>query len=537
MITRRNVLIGGASIPLLTFLGMMEARADTPKDVLVVAMPLDNLTSLDPHESFEGTGSELCSNIYQRLVAPNRQDPSKLDPILAESWEADADGKVFTFKIRQDAKFATGNPVTAEDVAFSLHRVVSMSKGPAFIINQFGYDADNVQKMIVAEDPTTLKITTGRPVAIAFLLYCLSHTAGSIVEKKVALEKQINDKDGKPDWGNEFMRKNSAGSGSFKLISWKPSENLVLEVNPHGDYKGNIKRIMFLHVTDPATQLLMLEKGDVDVVRNLGTEQLQTVLAGDKFNVVETAMASTTIVSLNQKVEALRNPKVWQAIRWAIDYEGIQKNIVPLTYKVHQTFLPEGFPGAIPDMPYKQDLKKAKELLTEAGYPDGFDVSMDHYAVQPVPDIAQVIQANLAEIGIRLKLLSAENRQVLTKMRAREHEMALTAWASDYYDPHSEATAFVINEDNSDNPKNKPFCWRSSWQNEEMNKKAIAARDEKDPATRIKMYEELQRDHYVNSPFIFLLQRNLFAVTNKNVEGVYLGALSTSHSYKDVVKK
>ncbi|MFP3710800.1 ABC transporter substrate-binding protein, partial [Paraburkholderia sp. SIMBA_009] len=91
------------------------------------------------------------------------------------------------------------------------------------------------------------------------------------------------------------------------------------------------------------------------------------------------------------------------------------------------------------------DVEKAKALMAEAGLADGFEISMDHYSAQPYPDLAQAIQANLADIGIKVRLQSAENRQVLTKMRAREHQMALSAWGTDYFDPHSNADVFNIN--------------------------------------------------------------------------------------------
>src|SRR5690606_8056605 len=108
-------------------------------DILVVAQQLDNMTSLDPHESFEAVGSEVCNNMYQRLVRPSYENPDQVEGGVASSWEADGDGKVFTFKINQDARFASGAPITAEDAAFSLQRAIKMNKGPAFIISQFGF--------------------------------------------------------------------------------------------------------------------------------------------------------------------------------------------------------------------------------------------------------------------------------------------------------------------------------------------------------------------------------------------------------------
>lgn len=530
MFNRRTFLVGSAAIPFFSYVTLLDAFADTPKDVLVVAQQLDNMTSLDPHEGFEGVGSEMGANIYQRLVRANPDKPTQLDGDLAESWTASEDGKSITFKLRKEAKFSSGNPVTAEDAAFSLQRAVIMNKTPAFIITQFGFDKDNVTNAIKATDPNTLVITLDKPTSPSFLLYCLSANVGSIVEKKAVMEKE---KDG--DWGNNWLRNNSAGSGFFSLRAWKPSESVMLDVNPNSLHKSQMKRILFRHIVDPSAQLLMLQKGDVDVARNLTTEQLRVLQNDTNFNLVTQGVATIVLISLNQKIPQLAKPEVWQAVKWALDYDGIQKNIVPLTHKVHQSFLPGGYPGAVMDTPFKRDVTKARELMKKAGFENGFEIAMDHYANQPYPDMAQAIQANLADIGIRVKLQAAENRAVLTKMRARQHEVALTAWGADYFDPHTNAEALCYNSDNSDDAKRRTFCWRSAYYSPEMNKAVETALNELDAEKRIALYDKLQRDHMDNSPFTILLQSVYTAACRKNVKGVRIGILSDG-TYEKVTK-
>lgn len=531
MISRRGFLAGAAAVPFLSYASILPAIGAGRQDILVVAQQLDNMTSLDPHESFEAVGSEICNNMYQRLVHPSLSNPDQVEGGVAVSWEADGEGKVFTFKIDPNAKFASGAQIMAEDAAFSLQRAIKMNKGPAFIIGQFGFTPENVEKSIVATDPSTLTLTVEQPTSLPFLLYCLSASVASIVEKKTVLENASGD-----DLGNGWLQKNSAGSGEWVLVSWKPSESIILNVNPYGAYKGNVKRILLRHVADPSSQLLMLQKGDVDIARNLTTEQLRILDGDENYNLVRKGVGGLMLMSLNQSVEVLAKPKVWEAIKWAVDYDGIQKNIVPLNYKVHQTLVPEGFPAALNENPFKKDIAKAKALLAEAGVPDGFSIKMDHYSAQPSPDIAQAIQASLAEIGIKVELLAAENRQVLTKMRAREHQMALTVWGSDYFDPNTNVDVFCNNPDNSDDAKTKPFAWRSHFQNEDFAKKSLAARDEQDPAKRVKMYEDLQREFMNNSPFIIMMQKFETAACRKDVTGMRLGVLSDSHSYAGIAK-
>ena len=126
------VLIAGAA-----------ALAATPKDTVVMAKQIDGIISLDPAESFEFAGSEVVGNIYERLISYDLKDVSKLKGELAESWSVGADGKTYTFKMRKGVKFASGNPVTAQDAAYSLQRAVIMNKTPGFILTQFGLSKDN----------------------------------------------------------------------------------------------------------------------------------------------------------------------------------------------------------------------------------------------------------------------------------------------------------------------------------------------------------------------------------------------------------
>jgi peptide/nickel transport system substrate-binding protein len=422
--------------------------------------------------------------------------------------------------------------VTADDVAFSLQRAIKMNKSPAFIINQFGFNAENVESRIVATDAKTVTLTTEKPTAISFLLFCLSANIAAIVEKKTVLANEANG-----DLGNAWLQKNSAGSGSFLLQAWKPSESVSLTLNEHGPYKGNLKRVVVRHVVDPSSQMLMLQKGDVDIARDLTSEQLKALQSDENVVLVRKQIASLVLISLNQSNPNLAKPQVWQAVKWALDYEGMQQNIVPLTHAVHQSMEPAGFPGTVDDTPFKKDVAKAKALMAEAGLADGFDITMDHYSAQPYPDLAQAIQANLGEIGIRVKLQSAENRQVLTKMRARQHEMALSAWGTDYFDPNSNAEVFCINKDNSDGAKKKPFAWRSSFKSDDFTAKAEAARDEKDPAKRLELYAALQRDFMQNSPFAVMFQTTKTAACRKNVEGFRLGALSEGNSYLETKRR
>jgi peptide/nickel transport system substrate-binding protein len=516
MLSRRTLLASAAATPFLSY----SALADTPKDVIVLGMQIDDLISLDPGEAFEFTGGEINSNAYQKLVIPDPSNPNVIKGDLAESWVTSEDGLTTTFTIRQGVKFVSGKPVTAEDAAFSLIRAVKLNKAPAFIINQFGFTKDNAEDKIKVTGPNTLALTLSEKVAPTFLLYCLSANVGSVVDKTTVMSHAV---DG--DFGNGWLKTNSAGSGAWAVRSWKASDNVIMEPNPNSAEKPKLKRVILRHIPDPSSQLLQLQKGDIDVARNLLSDQIKSVKDNPAYKISAAARSYIMYVAMNQNVPALAKPQVRQAIKWAIDYDGIQANITPTNYQVQQSFLPQGFPGALSDRPFKKDAAKAKALLAEAGFPNGFEITMDHSSVQPVADIAQAIQANLAEIGIKLTLLSGEQRAVITKTRVRQHQLAMVSWGSDYFDPHSNAETFNVNVDNTDAARSKTLAWRSSWQDKELSDMALANVRELDAKKRIAVYEQMQRMHHERSPFVMLLQSTEMAVMRKELTGFEIAPL------------
>ena len=146
------------------------AYAATPADVLVMVWQFDDIITLDPAEIFEFSGAEYAGNTYDRLIGFDVDDVSKIYGVVAESWQGAEDGQTYTFKIRKGIKFASGNPLTAEDVAFSLQRTVILDKSPAFILGQFGFTAENVREKIRALDENTVVLVTDQPYAPTFVL-------------------------------------------------------------------------------------------------------------------------------------------------------------------------------------------------------------------------------------------------------------------------------------------------------------------------------------------------------------------------------
>ncbi|HRX37593.1 MAG TPA: ABC transporter substrate-binding protein, partial [Aestuariivirga sp.] len=253
--TLKIALLAGALMALAP-----QAMAETPANTLVIAKNIDDMISLDPAEDYELTGIEVIANTYDRIMRFEPTDINTLVGGAAGSVTVSDDGKTFTFKMRPGMTFASGNPVTAKDAAFSLQRVIKLEKTPVFLLSQLGWTKDNVDQMVQAVDDSTLQITIAEDYAPSLVYALLSAGVGSVVDMKVAME---HEKDG--DLGYEWLKTNTAGSGAYVLKSWKPNESVVLEANPN--YRGGeakLKRVVLRHIPEPAAQRLAVEKGDVD---------------------------------------------------------------------------------------------------------------------------------------------------------------------------------------------------------------------------------------------------------------------------------
>jgi len=510
------------------------ALAATPKDTLVIATSIDDIVSIDPAEAFEFSGGDLLQNTYDRLV---ELDPKNLSagyvPGLAASWKVSEDGKTFTLTMREGIKFHSGNPFTAEDAAFSLRRVVLLEKTPSFILTQFGFKKDNVEQTIKATDAKTLVITTDKKYAESFVLNCLTATVGSIVDKKVAMQ---NEKNG--DFGYEWLKTNTAGTGAYALKSWKPNESYVLEAN--ADYwrgKPAMKRVFVRHISESASQRLLLEKGDIDVARNLSPEDVAAVSAMDGIKVAEDLRGRIMYLSLNQKKAPLNDPKVVEAVKWAVDYEGMTKTILKGQYTPHQAFLPLTYLGELKDRPYKLDIAKAKALLAEAGHASDIAIKINHRNDPQTMAIATALQGTLTQAGIKVELTAMTGKQSLGEYRAREHDAYLGAWGPDYPDPHTNADTFAHNPNNSDEAKlTGKLAWRNAWDIPEMTKATAAAVEEADTAKRAEMYRAIQREHQQKSPFVVMFQKIEQTGLRKGVEGLVTGSAVSSVHYWTVTK-
>ncbi len=496
--------------------------AETPKDTLVIAKTIDDIISLDPAEAYEFMGIEVIANTYDRIMRFEPTDITKLVPGMAESYTTSEDGKTFTFKMRGGQKFASGNPVTAADAVFSLQRVVKLDKTPAFLIGQLGWTKDNVDSMVKKVDDGSFTITIGENYSPSLVLALLSSVVGSVVDMKVAMEHEAAG-----DMGNAWLKTNSAGSGAYVLKSWKASESVSLEANPN--YRGgmaSLKRVIIKHVAEPAAQRLLIEKGDVDIARDMQPDQIAGIAGNKDIAVTTIPQAALYYVAMNMKTAEFQNPKVRQAMHHLIDYEGMANSFLKGKVKIHQAFWPSGFWASLDDNQYSYDPAKAKAMLAEAGVKDGIEFTLDTPNKAPFSTMAQSVQESMAKGGVKVTLVPAEEKAVLTKYRARGHQMLIENWGPDYMDPHTNADTFARNTDNSDAPKSKPLAWRNSWDIPELSKRTDMAVRERDADKRKQMYLDLQKDVMDQGPIMIMFQDTVQLATRANVKGYVMGSSS-----------
>jgi len=538
----RPLLAGAAFSLLLVSGGMAPAFAETPADTLVEAWAIDDTITLDPAESFELSPAEFIGNAYDMLVRLDINDTTKVKGGIADSWTVSDDGLTYTFKLKPGIKFASGNPITAEDVAWSFERVVKLDKSPAFILTQFGLTGDNVAEKAKAVDDGTFVFTVDKAYAPSFVLNCLTATVGAVLDKKLVMEHAEattpNDEyKYDTDFGYAWMKTHYAGSGPFSIRDWRANEIVVMERNEnyYGE-KPALARVIYRHVKESATQRLMLEAGDVDVARNLEPGDLEAVSKNPDLTTASAAKGTVYYISLNQKNEKLAKPEVREAFKYLVDYDAIGSTLLKGVGEVRQTYQAKGVLGALEENPYKFDVAKAKELLEKAGLKDGFSVTFDVRNTQPVTGIAESFQQTAAQAGVKIEIIPGDGKQTLTKYRARNHDLYIGQWGMDYWDPNSNAEAFTSNPDNGDDASLKTLAWRNAWDIPELTEQVKAALLERDSDKRAELYKKLQQEALETSPFVMLYQQIEVAGVRGNVKGYKLGPSFDSNPLAPISK-
>ena len=496
----------------VALLASVSAQAATPKDALVIAWNLDALITFDPAQIGEVNGNDIVSNVCDSLTRYDPKDVSRVIPSMAESWTTSPDGLTLTFKLRPNLKFPDGTTATAADAAWSMHRFVLLGYGNSANLTQWGFTKEAITEQVKAIDDTTLQIKLVKPYPPELLLSAAfaNNDAAMILEKSVG-EKNAKTVDGKSDYGSAFFKTNPVCVGQYRITKWDSNDVVVLERNEnYWGEKPHSRRVIIRHVPESGAERLLLEKGDIDVARLLKTEDLIALDHNPDIHVEQTQQHGFTYLALNSTDPILAKPLVREAFRYLIDYDGLGRTLLKFQGVPRASLVPLGAFGAMDakeGQPFKLDLEKAKALITEAGYPNGFSSKMILSANNISPDLAQHVASNAAKIGIKIELEQMADAQLFTRGRAREFQIQLVGWGAGYPDADSMISRHAVDPDARPEAKLAQYpSWRTAWFSQEINDKAEAARMERDPAKRIVMYHDIQAYMLHNGPMAYIFQ-------------------------------
>lgn len=468
---------------LIALLGATVGIQAQDEDVLVIGHS-EVTESYDLAHAFNPTSGIVHRATYDTLVTFPQADASSIEPNLATDWSVSDDGLTWTFNLRDDVTFANGDPLTADDVVFSFTRLQNVQSNPSFL-------ADNITA-IEAVDDNTVEITLGEP-SPSFLAEMVN-TAFSVANDTEVMDAGgTNAEDAaETDTAREIFDQTSAGTGPYILESWTPQEETVLVRNPN--YWGDepfFDRVIIVNIPEAATQKVALESGDIDLATDLTPDQLAGMESNENIEIFQGIDRWTHFVLMNRDPEIggpVADPMVARAIRLALDYEGYRQLWTGSTTPGSNMWV--GLQGAYgQDKAVKRDLETARQLLADAGYPDGFEIELSYpdftFGGINLSTNAQKIQSDLAEIGIDVSLRPGEVQVSLEEYRNGEQGFAYWFWGPDILDP-IDFLSFL--------PGGKVAEERTNWSDapQEILDLIAQARVESDTETRLDIFAQLQ---------------------------------------------
>lgn len=485
----------------LLSLSVMSAGAATFK----FALDADPV-SLDPHEQLSGGTLQMSHWLFDPLVRWTKD--YKFEPRLAERWEQ-VDDVTMRFHLRKDVKFHSGNMMTAKDVKWTLER---LQASPDFK-GIFGVFAG---ARVV--DDYTIDLMTKAPYGMflnaATYLFPMDSAYYS------GTDANGKDKAAVIKHGDSFASRNASGSGPFTLVSREQGVKVEFARNPaYWDKKspGNVDKMVMTPIKEGPTRVAALLSGDVDYIAPVPPTDIERVKSDSNSSLI--TMSGTRIITLqmNQERRAeFKDPRVRQAFVYAINQEGIVDKIMKGFATPAAQMSPKGYLGHNPALKPRFDLKKAQQLMKEAGYEKGFSITMTTPNNRYVNDekIAQAVAAMLAKINVKVDLKTMPKAQYWPEFDARSADVMMIGWHSDTEDsnnffeflaacPNKETGAGQYNSGNYCNPK--------------VDAMVQQANVETDSAKRAQIMQDIERIMYDEAAFIPLHWQDLAWGAKKNV--------------------
>ncbi|MBI1729068.1 ABC transporter substrate-binding protein [Candidatus Acetothermia bacterium] len=477
-----------------------------------------NLKTLDPGRSFELTSILSNKALYETLVTLAEDGNGDVIPQLAESWQISADGLTYTFKLKSGISFSSGNPLTANDVVFSIERF-QLLKGPASFL------ADTIDS-VTATDASTVAVHL-KQVDPALLSKLTVGNFGILDSKSLIANGGTDDVNAdKSDQAENFLNSHSAGTGPYLLVSTDLSTEIVLARN--ASYRlgqAPFAEYILRNIPDAAVQGLTLQKGDIDVALDITADQVATLKGDSNVQIVPASPLITIFLGFNKKPEIaggnVNQVLVEQAIRNALDYQGIDflggvGSITPAT------IIPVGINGAL-DASFApaRNLEQARTLLQQAGLPNGFQTTLEYpgsftFGGIDFDVLAQKVQADLAEVGIKVTLAPEQIDAFFTRLRAGQIPFFISFWTPDFLDALN-YTAFL---------PGGIYDGRTNWSAEsnsavyqQLKSQSTQVQITTDNAQRVELFKQIQLTLRDNGPLVSLIQPSLPVAASAKLKG------------------
>jgi len=489
-------------------------KIPTPADTLIYADDLTGVITFDPAECYTGANIVVADQCYEGLLDFTDGDLVNVKPRLAERWTVSSDGKVWTFYLKRGVKFAgSGNELTAKDVVYSFNRVVTLMESPAFMLAQLGITNTST----VALDDYTVQVTLDQKWAKAIVEQIFATWISYIVDSEVVKAHEV---DG--DWGNTWLDENTAGTGAYVMTTFESEAKVVLDLNEdHWKWSGEtkirdmpyIRQVIGLSVPEATSRLLMLEKGDVDIVTRLEPQQLELIEDNPEIQYIPgvpgyRVLCMMVLPEFRGEPNPLADNRVRKAIKYSIDYEGIVNDIYMGKYaKLLQTFIPSTVQGHLASTPYYRDVDLAKQLLTEAGYPNGITLNMIFQDSRDYRIIMEKLQADLKDAGIEIEVDVLSSAELRARRNDRDFQLRISGFGLDYVEPDACASAWCPATSLGSDAPIQLNAWREGWVNQTMANWLDEARSTLEWADRAPIYEKLQKAVLETGPYAFLVEK------------------------------
>jgi peptide/nickel transport system substrate-binding protein len=506
-------------LAILIVLGLVASACASPQPaapasggVIVVGLQAEPVT-LDAQQMSDYNSTRAGRNIFDALLH-FKDESTEVEPALAESWTISDDGLIYTFKLRQGVKFHDGTDFNADAVVFSYERQIDPNH-PFHDTGEFAYAdftfgmVDKIEKV----DDFTVRITLKEPFA-PFLANMAMHSA--TIVSPAAVEK----------YGRDFS-KNPVGTGPFKFTSWTPGVEIVLEKN--ADYWGGapkVDKVIYRPIIDDQARMNELEAGGVDFIVNIPPDDLARLKADERFTTVEQAGMHTWYIVFNCQMPPFDNVKVRQAANYAVDRSAIVDGILQKSGTLATGPLPPVLWSYTKDVTsYEFNTEKARQLLSEAGYPNGLSVkfwvpSSGSGMQQPVA-MGQAIQADLKKAGIDATIETFEWGTYLDKTIVEDAstlpEMFEMSWIGDNGDPDNFLYILLSGDQYPSNGFNLGHC-----QDTKVDEILRQARTTLDQAKRTELYIQAQKMLVDDAFWLPVDHETQIVIMKKNITGFKL---------------